>query len=268
MHNERVVRGSPPGQNKIAVTRRARAPFPTFAEQLRGMVRDIVEQSPAARARTSAETPRRALPVPARGMRIGLLGGSFNPPHAAHRAMSVFAMKRLGLDRVWWLVTPGNPLKDTRALPPLPERVAAARAAAHHPRILVTDLEAQLGTRYTIDLVRLLPRRFPQVRFVWLMGADILGEFPRWRAWREIFHRVPIAVIDRGGTKLGVLASPAAQAFRAARLPAREARRLPACKPPAWVFLHGMKLTLSSSELRRRARAQSANEEIETAGGT
>lgn len=201
-------------------------------------------------------------------MRIGLLGGSFNPPHAAHRALTLFAMRRLGLDRVWWLVTPGNPLKDTRALAPLATRMAAARAVARHPRIMVTDLEAQLGTRYTVDLLRVLPGRCPRVRFVWLMGADILVEFPRWRAWREIFHRVPIAVIDRGGAKLGALASPAAQAFRAARLPVRDARLLPGRAPPAWVFLHGLKLALSSSELRRREEAQSTNEEIENRRGT
>ena len=212
--------------------------------------------------------PPTALPVAARGMRIGLLGGSFNPPHAAHRAMSLFAMKRLGLDHVWWLVTPGNPLKDTGVLPPLAERIAAARAIARHPRIVVTDIEARLGTRYTIDLLRRLPRRFPQADFVWLMGADILAEFPRWRAWREIFTRVPIAVIDRGDTKLGALASPAAQAFRAARLPARDAPLLAGRKPPAWVFLHGLKLALSSSQLRRRAQAQSANGGVEKHKGT
>lgn len=226
-----------------------------------------------ARERLQASTRGRAsaanrLPVAAPGMRIGLLGGSFNPPHAAHRALSLLALKRLGLDQVWWLVTPGNPLKDTRGLPPLAERMTAARAMARHPRIIVTDLEAHLGTRYTIDLLRVLPRRFPQVRFVWLMGADILAEFPRWRAWREIFHRVPIAVFDRGGAKLSVLASPAAQAFRTARLPAHAARLLPGCEPPAWIFLHGLKLALSSSALRGVARAQRANKDIEKPGGS
>lgn len=204
------------------------------------------------------------MPPHAAGMRIGLFGGSFDPPHAGHRAVSLLAMKRLGLDRVWWLVTPGNPLKDTRALPPRAERMAAARACARHPRIAVTDLEARLGTRYTVDLLRALRRRAPRVRFVWLMGADILPQFTRWRAWRTIFHLVPIAIVDRGGAKLSVLAAPSAQAFRAARLPEREARLLAGRTPPAWVFLHGLKLTLSSTALRDPREAQSANGEIET----
>lgn len=175
-------------------------------------------------------------------------------------------MKRLGLDAVWWLVTPGNPLKDPRTLAPLADRMAAARAVARHPRIIVTDLEAQLGTRYTVDLLRRLPSRFPAVRFVWLMGADILLELPRWRAWRDIFRLIPIAVVDRGGAKLGALSAPAAQAFRGARLPARAAPLLPSCKPPAWVFLHGLKLSLSSSQIRQSGAAArpTANVEIGT----
>ena len=137
------------------------------------------------------------LPPVFRGMRIGLLGGSFNPPHAAHRALSLLALKRLGLDRVWWLVTPGNPLKDNRRLPPLDKRLAAARALAAHPAIDVTAVEVALDTRYTYDTVLALRRRFPGVHFVFIMGADNLAQLNRWRRWRELANLVPIAVVDR-----------------------------------------------------------------------
>ena len=191
-----------------------------------------------------------ALPPYARGLKIGLLGGSFNPPHRAHLAISVFAMKRLGLDRVWWLVTPGNPLKDTRLLRPLPERLAAARRVAGHPRIAVSGFEAAIGTRYTFDTLTWLAQRAPQARFVWIMGADNLARFHRWQRWRAIAALMPMAVVDRFGNSLGALASPAATALAPYRLPESAARRLPYCRPPAWVFLHGLKSPLSSTALR------------------
>jgi nicotinate-nucleotide adenylyltransferase len=194
------------------------------------------------------------LPPHAAGLRIGLFGGSFNPPHAAHRAVSLFAMKRLGLDRVWWLVSPGNPLKNVRELPPLGTRMAAAGARARHPRIDVTDIEAQIGTRYTVDTVRALRRRCPAVHFVWIMGVDNFIDFHRWRAWRAVFALLPIAVVDRGGIGLGALGRPAAQAFRRWRLPAADARQLVARKPPAWVLLHGVKSPVSSTTLRQKIR--------------
>jgi nicotinate-nucleotide adenylyltransferase len=190
------------------------------------------------------------LPPHAPGLKIGLLGGSFNPPHRAHRAVSLLAMRRLGLDRVWWLVTPGNPLKDTRLLPPLADRLKAARRVAAHPRIDVTDLEAAIGTRFTCDTIDWLTRRFPAVRFVWIMGADNLAQFDRWRNWRRIAAQVPIAVVDRFGASYAATASPAARALASARLPERDARSLPDCRPPAWVYLHGLKSPLSSTAIR------------------
>jgi nicotinate-nucleotide adenylyltransferase len=194
--------------------------------------------------------PRSVIPSHAPGMRIGLFGGSFNPPHAAHRAASLFAVKRLHLDRIWWLVTPGNPLKDTSALPPLATRMAAARALARHPRIEVTGLEAVIKTRYTSDTVAYLIRHCPSVRFVWVMGADNLKQFHRWQNWRRIVDLVPVAVVDRAPASLRAMASPAAQALAFARIPESAAETLADRPPPAWVFLHGLKSPLSSTALR------------------
>jgi nicotinate-nucleotide adenylyltransferase len=183
-------------------------------------------------------------------MRIGLFGGTFDPVHAAHRAACLLAMKRLALDRVWWLVTPGNPLKDTRGLAPLAARLAAARALAHHPRIDVSDLEAQIGTRYTYESIAYLVRRCPGVHFVWIMGADNLRSFHRWQRWRGIAALVPIAVVDRLGPSLYSMAGVAGQTLSRARIPELVAMTLPERRPPAWVYLHGLKSPLSSTALR------------------
>jgi nicotinate-nucleotide adenylyltransferase len=191
-----------------------------------------------------------ALPPYGDGMRIGLLGGSFNPPHLAHRAISRFALKRLRLDRIWWLVTPGNPLKDQRAQRNLEARLQAAREMAADPRIQVSCLESVIGTRYTDHTINFLRRRAPQLRFVWIMGADNLAQFHRWQNWRRIASQVPIAVIDRPPQSFRALAAPAAQALARYRLPDSEASRLADHKPPAWVFLTGMKLKMSSTGLR------------------
>ena len=183
-------------------------------------------------------------------MRIGLLGGSFNPPHAAHRAISQFAIKRLQLDRVWWLVTPGNPLKDSGALRDLAARADSARRMADDPRIDISCLESVIGTRYTADTVNYLRRRASGLRFVWIMGADNLAQFHRWQNWRRIASEVPIAVIDRPPQSFRALAAPAAQALARYRLPENQAGRLADQRAPAWVFLTGMKLNLSSTGLR------------------
>lgn len=206
------------------------------------------------------------MPPYADGMRIGLLGGSFNPPHSAHRAISLFTMKRLRLDRVWWLVSPGNPLKDTSALRELRERAAAAQAMADDPRIDVTCLEAVIGTRYTADTIAYLRRRCADVRFVWIMGADNLAQFHRWRNWQLIAGQVPIAVIDRLPQSIRALASPAAQALAPYRVSEQSAGLLATRRAPAWAFLTGLKMNLSSTALRNRDGSWKSNTDEKSTG--
>ena len=195
----------------------------------------------------------RMLPPHAPGMRIGLFGGTFDPPHQAHLGATLIALKRLKLDAVWWLVTPGNPLKNTSGLAPLPQRIEAARTLTHHPRIEVSGLEAVINKRYTYDTIKWLIARCPRVRFVWIMGADNLRSFHRWQRWRGIAKLVPFVVVDRLGPSLYASASPAGQAFARDRITEPEAASLPGRKPPAWTFLHGLKSPLSSTALRALA---------------
>jgi nicotinate-nucleotide adenylyltransferase len=216
-----------------------------------------------------ALSPERLLPPHAPGMRIGLFGGTFDPPHLAHLGASLLALKRLKLDRIWWLVTPGNPLKNTSGLSSLNARIAEARALTQHPRIDVTGLESVINTRYTYDTLLWLKARCPGVRFVWIMGADNLRSFHRWQRWRGIAKLVPFVVIDRLGPSLYAGASPAAQAFCRARIPEYAAASLPWRKPPAWTFLHGLKSALSSTALRaiRRAKGKPARPIVKSKGG-
>ena len=189
------------------------------------------------------------------GMRIGLFGGTFDPPHAAHIHASEMALRRLGLDRVWWIVTPGNPLKSHAGLTPLPERIRQARALIRDPRILVTDIEEKLGTRYTYDTLAWLTSRCAGVTFVWIMGADILAQLHRWRKWREIAGLVPFAVIDRPGATFAAMSSPAGHRLAPWRLREENARRLAEAGAPAFVTLHGRRLALSSTMLRKERSA-------------
>lgn len=194
--------------------------------------------------------PGRGDPRRWRGLRIGLLGGSFNPAHEGHRHISLLALHRLRLDCVWWLATPQNPLKPTAGMAPLAARLARARAVAAHPRLRVTAIETRLGTRYTADTLTALRQRFPGVRFVWLMGADNLGQVSRWQRWTEIFHTVPVAVLDRAPYSLGVLNGKAALRFRASRVAPSAAGTLADRPPPAWLFLPGPRHPASATRLR------------------
>jgi nicotinate-nucleotide adenylyltransferase len=180
------------------------------------------------------------------GLKIGLLGGSFNPAHEGHLHVSEVAMKQLGLDYVWWLVAPQNPLKPTIGMAPLSERLAyAADRFEQHPRIVVIDLERTIGTRYTIDTLRMLKRRFSRMHFVWLMGSDNLEMFRRWRRWPEIVRTVPIAVITRPGSCLAPLRSKALQRFHDARV--NNPRQLPYAEPPAVAVLDGCRRCAQSA---------------------
>jgi len=183
-------------------------------------------------------------------MRIGLLGGSFNPAHRAHREISLAALKRLGLDQVWWLVTAGNPLKDVSDLPPVSDRVDAAQRLADHPRIVVTGFDGGTGSPYTADLLASLVQRYSGVHFVWLMGADNLATIDRWKAWPEIFQLVPVAVLDRPGYRLKARASKAAHRFANAYIDETDASGLALLEPPAWTILTHPLSHLSSTALR------------------
>jgi nicotinate-nucleotide adenylyltransferase len=172
---------------------------------------------------------------------IGLLGGSFNPAHDGHRYVSLTALRRLKLDYVWWLVSPGNPLKDGHDMAPFARRLASAKAVARHPRLIVSDIERQLGTRYTIDTVTALQRRFPQVQFIWLMGSDNLENFHRWRNWKKIAARLPLVVVQRpGSVRAAIHAAPVRYFGKTAGLKA----------PPAILVLDGARNAQSATRLR------------------
>lgn len=183
-------------------------------------------------------------------MRVGLFGGSFNPPHAGHALVAEIALRRLGLHQLWWMVTPGNPLKDTGELASLEHRIAASEAIAPGPRVRVTAFEAHCGVRYTAETVALATARNPTVRFVWVMGADGLADFHRWQDWRGIAATVPIAVIDRPGSTLAYLSAKSARALWRSRVDEADAGALAMMRPPAWTFIHGPRSLLSSTEIR------------------
>jgi nicotinate-nucleotide adenylyltransferase len=192
-------------------------------------------------------------PPAAPGQRVGLLGGSFDPAHAGHLHITAWALRALRLDRVWWLVSPGNPLKPD-APAGLGRRLAAARRLVRDRRVAVTDIEARTGTRYTAATLTELRRRYPGVRFVWLMGADNLAGFHRWDRWRTILAMVPVCALARPGEQLRAGLSPAARACARWRVPQRSAGALAGMSPPAWTLLSGPMLDLSSTALRARGR--------------
>ena len=198
--------------------------------------------------------PQARTPLAFPGMRIGLLGGSFNPAHEAHRHITLTALKRLQLDQVWWLVTPGNPLKEPTG-PSLADRVASAEAKARHPRIKVTDFEKGQASPYTADTIRSLKHRYPEIRFVWLMGADNMADIHRWKDWRALFQMVPVAVFDRPGFRMKARAGKAAQFFARSFVEPSDAAGLALMRPPAWTIVTLPLSSLSSTEIRENGRA-------------
>ncbi len=205
------------------------------------------------------DAPRRYLRMPhvERRMQVGLFGGSFNPPHAGHALVAEIALRTLGLDQLWWMVTPGNPLKSGRQLAPLAARIARSEAIAQDPRIKVTAFEAAFKVRYTADTLALVRARNPGIDFVWIMGADNLAQFHRWQRWREIALSVPIAVVDRPGSTLAFVSSVFAKTFDYARIDESGATRLALRRPPAWTFIHGPRSSLSSTAIRDAANRAS-----------
>lgn len=190
------------------------------------------------------------MPPSTRGMVIGLFGGSFNPPHAGHALVAEIALRRLNLDQLWWMVTPGNPLKSRGNLAPLSTRLALSEKLIHDPAVKVTAFEKSLGTSYTARTLAFVKARNPHVHFIWVMGADNLKSFDRWQNWRRIVETFPIAVIDRPGATLSYLSSKMAHTYDYARVDEEDAGVLWKHRAPAWTFIHGPRSTLSSTALR------------------
>jgi nicotinate-nucleotide adenylyltransferase len=184
------------------------------------------------------------------GLRIGLLGGSFNPAHEGHVHVSQVGLDRLGIDYVWWLVSPQNPLKPVAGMASFDQRIAEARAVAVHPRMIVTGIESELGTRFTVDTLTALKRRFPQVRFVWLMGTDNLKQFPRWHRWEEIAALVPIAVVMRPGTTLAPLYAKLSQRLAHARC--TDPAHIADADPPTLAVIDAPRNAMSATTIRAR----------------
>lgn len=195
------------------------------------------------------------LPPGSPGQKIGLFGGSFNPPHSGHRHVALTALKRLSLDAVWWLVTPGNPLKTHTDLAPLGARVAICAAIANHPRMRITAYEARIGTAYSAETIADITTRRQGVDFVWIMGADNLKNFHNWQHWQQIVDSMPIAIVDRPGSSLSASATRVAQRFSSSRIREEDAKSLAGIKAPAWVFLHAPHDESSSTDLRQRRQS-------------
>ena len=200
-----------------------------------------------------------SLPATRRGQIIGLLGGSFDPPHSGHVHVSLEAIKRFGLDRLWWLPSPGNPLKE-KGPAPLEMRIEAAKAIIDHPRVFISDIEAKIGTIYTAQTLERLQSARPNVRFVWLMGADNLVQFDRWQNWHDIMERVGVGVLARPGQLISARLSRTARFYQAARIKGEASRLLGHIEPPVWCFVNLPMKSISSTMLRNDGAWQ--NKEI------
>ena len=194
---------------------------------------------------------QQGFPIARAGEVIGLLGGSFDPAHQGHAHITREALKRFGLDRIWWLVSPGNPLKP-QGPAPLETRMARAAAIMQHPRVIITDVETRLGTRYTAATLDQLSALYPGVHFVWLMGADNLAQFHKWQRWRDIASTTPLGVLARPGDRISARMSPAAAFFARARIPGRASQLLGRAAAPAWCFVNVPMVEQSSSAIRSK----------------
>ncbi|MBY6083413.1 nicotinate-nucleotide adenylyltransferase [Ruegeria arenilitoris] len=194
---------------------------------------------------------RSAIPYARPGQVVGLFGGSFDPPHQGHVHVTLEAMKAFGLDRVWWLVSPGNPLKS-RGPAPIDQRVEAARSIMQHPKVEVTDIEDLTGTRATADTLAAVRRLYPQVRFVWLMGADNLAQFHKWKDWRLIMDTVPVGVVARPGDRISARMSPAARVYGKYRIDGTARHLLGWADAPAWCFVNVPMVDVSSTQIRSK----------------
>ena len=188
------------------------------------------------------------------GLKVGLLGGSFNPAHEGHRHISKLAIQYLGLDCIWWMVSPQNPLKPSEGMAALQKRMAFARSVANHPRIVVTDIEIKLGTQYTADTLDALRARYGQTAFVWLMGADNLHQIHQWQRWRDIFSFTPVAVFNRPPMIQAITSAPAANYYRDAMIPPGKAHRLIGIQPPVWTLFHTPLNPQSATALRHNGK--------------
>ena len=193
------------------------------------------------------------MPLATQGLRIGLLGGSFDPPHSGHMHISKWAIKEFSLDRIWWLVSPGNPLKKD-APADLDRRLSACNKLVNHPKVIVTDLERVFNTRYTAQTLTSLKSQYRGVRFVWLMGADNLAEFHKWDRWQDIMHMLPVGVMARPNQQLAANCSTAARIFRESRLSAQSSTALPFKEAPSWSLLTGPMDDESSSKIRAKGK--------------
>lgn len=186
------------------------------------------------------------------GLKVGLLGGSFNPAHEGHRLVSLMALRQMQLDQVWWLVSPQNPLKSASDMAPLNTRMKSATECASHPRIMVTDIESHLQTRFSVDTVNTLKELYRDIHFVWLMGADNMIQLPRWARWRKLVESVPLAIYPRPGFNLKARLSPAATTYRSSWVDPSDAALVPRLAAPALCFLEGPQNPISATQLRRK----------------
>ncbi|EJF90398.1 nicotinate-nucleotide adenylyltransferase [Bartonella tamiae] len=192
------------------------------------------------------------MPYVESGNVVGLFGGSFNPPHDGHVLVAKTAIQRLGLQQLWWMVTPGNPLKDNRALPSLQSRICLSTKMIDDPRIKITGFEEKIGAYTSIMTIRHILKRHKGVYFVWIMGGDSLSTFHHWHCWRDIVHTLPIAIIDRPMAKKAVLSAPMAQTYQKFRIKEEQSTSLPYMKAPAWVYIHAQRSNTSSTALRQQ----------------